>query len=925
MKDFLKRLWSVISSRILIQCVVLVGIFVTIWVCLYRIQILRGEEITKEELAAVVNDTFEERTTKGERGNIYDRSGRALTQNIQTNALYYTPDTDNPDLNASLNKLLDILQETGETIDLETDFPIVYDPDSGFYYSSDYDVSANEIGFYNFLAEIYNTSRDKLTAQQKKTTATEAFTRICQETFEIPSDWDTKRQYDVVSIRYAIFTGRFYPSKPVRIMSDISEDTQVKIFERSREFAGFSVEPTYTRQYPEGYLFAHIVGYMGQISEEELNSQNEKGLSYEESDSIGKQGLEAVYEDFLRGSDGLERVEYSGSTGERVASATLVQSQQGSSLFLTIDRDVQKMAYDSLYSQIKSLLLSKMTGVHDDEQGRTYSLRDVILALINNNYIPSQKVEANPGPYSQTLTSLYTEQSAIETEGLKNLIFNQTGTPLSAYPDLQHDIYDLMITAMRDSEHLSYDYQEDEEFYPAYANGQVSPLTFLRYCYEHDYLDVASYGLEKASAESGQAGEDQIISQIVSEEIEKLKNGRVLHSRIYQYMMENGLFSEADFLELFYENGLISSDDGSRQQLENGSLTPLNCLRQKIQNDEITPADINLDPCGGSVVISDPNSGEVLAMVSYPSYDPNRIMNDAEYFSDLLTDNSGPLVFRAVEETRAIGSTYKMCSSIAALDLGYITKDTIVHDNVTFPYANSVQKPRCWNGAGHGDVNVVSAIDHSCNYFFYQTAYEMCDPNENHEFDDSVGLSKLAHYAQLLGLAEKTGIEVAEAEPHASDSDAVRSAIGQGTNAFSCANLNRYTDTLANKGTVYDLYLVDEIHAPSGEVAYKSSPNGRETGLSDDLFSIVQEGMRAMILDEHKKEFAELEAVGLHTLGKTGTAEESEDHPEHSLFTGFDSADDPKITVSVMIPFGGGSSNAIPVFKDIVMKYYGLK
>ena len=183
----------------------------------------------------------------------------------------------------------------------------------------------------------------------------------------------------------------------------------------------------------------------------------------------------------------------------------------------------------------------------------------------------------------------------------------------------------------------------------------------------------------------------------------------------------------------------------------------------------------------------------------------------------------------------------------------------------------------------------------------------------------------MADYAERLGLATKTGIEIEEGTPKTSDQDAVRSAIGQGTNAFSAANVNRYTCTLANGGYVYDLFIVDAVHSSKGEVLDETLPQlVLDTGISAKIYDIVKEGMRMVVTDEHREDFMELETAGMKTAGKTGTAQESEDRPDHSYFTGYAPYDKPEIAVTVVIPYGGGSSNAIPVFKDVVANYYGI-
>ena len=212
-------------------------------------------------------------------------------------------------------------------------------------------------------------------------------------------------------------------------------------------------------------------------------------------------------------------------------------------------------------------------------------------------------------------------------------------------------------------------------------------------------------------------------------------------------------------------------------------------------------------------------------MVSYPSYDNNLVMNSWSYYSKIAEDKSSPLTFRALTETRAPGSTFKMVTALAGLELGYIDKNHTVYDRYQYPNVNSVQKPVCWSRNSHGLVNVVRGLDVSCNYFFYDLGYRLSDPDPlTGAFRDAVGYEKLDTYATMLGLATKTNIELAEATPTVSTLDAVRSAIGQGTHSYTTANINRYTCTLANGGTVYNLYLVDRVQTASGEVLSKTEP-----------------------------------------------------------------------------------------------------
>lgn len=915
MKEVFRTILMKLGNRTFILTIVVLFIFGAMWSSLYHIQILNAERYQN----IISENVYDEQVIQGIRGEIFDRYGRPLAINTTSLSLYYLPDTDNSNLNTSIKLLLDIFEANQDEISLEQVFPINYDVNIGFYFIDDYDVAVNEIGLYNFLAEIFNSSRDELTFEQKNVTAEEAFQYIIDTTFQLPANENVGTLLQMARIRYAIFCGRWDRTAPVLIAKNVSEKTQAAIMERRNDFNGFIVTKQYTREYPEGELFAHIVGYASHINAVELEEKSNEG--YTEEDIIGKTGIELQYEKALRGKDGVMRIELDGETGNRVNEITLFPAEQGNSIFLTIDRDLQKQAYDALYNQIKSLLIKKITGVSSgaaSEDGETYSITDIFCALFDNHFIPISIVENSGKSYANTLKEVYDQQSEWHLSQLRSVII-ESNTSFRYYPEIQKDIYNLMIESMRDNEHLSYDYQTDEEFYTIYASGNMAPREFFEYCLEQGYLSKAIYNL------ADEIETEEMISSILSSEFDNLRRNSEYKKRIYRYILENQLYSEESFLYLLYEEELLSNEDGSREEVISGNLTPLSCIIQKIRADEITPADLNLDPCSGSIVLSDCNSGEILAMASYPSFDPNLFLNSSSYYDQIVLDNSGPLTFRALHEMRAIGSTYKMCTAITGLDLNYIDEETVIYDYHSYPNVNSTTQPACWSKVSHGDTTVVTALDHSCNYFFYEVGFLLSDPKENMEFDDQVGLKKMADYAEKLGLATKTGIEIGEGTPKTSDQDAVRSAIGQGTNAFSAANVNRYTCTLANGGYVYDLFIVDAIHSAHGEVLNETVPNlVSDTGISQKIYNTIKEGMRMVVTDEHQEEFKRLETGGMKTAGKTGTAQESEDRSDHSYFTGYAPYDQPDIAVTVVIPYGGGSSNAIPVFTDVVANYYGI-
>lgn len=142
------------------------------------------------------------------------------------------------------------------------------------------------------------------------------------------------------------------------------------------------------------------------------------------------------------------------------------------------------------------------------------------------------------------------------------------------------------------------------------------------------------------------------------------------------------------------------------------------------------------------------------------------------------------------------------------LEEGVIDTYSQVTDKVQFDKINKPW-PKCWSTVSHGNLNVSQAIQHSCNYFFYEMGYRLGNGHDN-IVDNEKGLSKLKKYANKYGLTKKSGIELAEAEPTFSDLDVVRSAIGQGSNSYTPVQLSRYVTTIANGGTCYDLTLIDK-------------------------------------------------------------------------------------------------------------------
>ena len=308
----------------------------------------------------------------------------------------------------------------------------------------------------------------------------------------------------------------------------------------------------------------------------------------------------------------------------------------------------------------------------------------------------------------------------------------------------------------------------------------------------------------------------------------------------------------------------------------------------------------------------------MLACVSYPGYDNNRLSNtmDSKYYNQLVTGLSRPFYNNATQERTAPGSTYKMLTAAAGLTEGIVTADTTFY--CTGVFDKITPNPKCWIYPGaHGYENVVTALRDSCNDYFYNIGYEL--GMNGQEYDSNKGTDTLAKYAKEFGLGEKSGVEIPESEPQISDEYSVQSAIGQGTNNFTVSQLNRYVAAVANKGTVYKLTLLDKTTDVNGKVIKEYEPEVTNTidDISDNTWNLLHQGMIAMVQD-----MSQFNGMEISMAGKTGTAQQSEVHPDHVLFVGFAPAENPEIAVAVRIANGYSSAYTAEIGRDIVKSYY---
>lgn len=347
---------------------------------------------------------------------------------------------------------------------------------------------------------------------------------------------------------------------------------------------------------------------------------------------------------------------------------------------------------------------------------------------------------------------------------------------------------------------------------------------------------------------------------------------------------------------------------------------------------ENNPAD------AGAAVVLNVKTGEVIAMASYPDYDPSAFVNgiDTNTWNYYINGDTKPLENKAISAMYSPGSTYKMVTALAGLETGTITPKTKINDTGVFRKYNSSWK--CWNRYGHGYLNVSQAIEHSCNYFFY-------------DLGDRLGIDNLAKYSYYLGLGHKTGIElkgeidgvlasneIAKQENRVwNPGETISAAIGQSYNTFTPLQMAKYVAMIANRGKNLDVTIVKSIINPDGsEISrdeYESYVNEKlglqqenveEMSFKEENIEAILEGMRGVTSESGGTAYSTFKNFNIEVGGKTGSAQTGVQGKTNAWFVGFAPFDDPEIAIVVFVRNGGHGSYTAEVARDIIAQYFGM-
>lgn len=904
-KDFLKKFFS---SRLFVLAAVFIVFFGIILARIFTIQVVNGKSY-QENFSLKIQM---KQPINAARGNIYDKNGKLLAYNelaysisINDSTTYSSTKEKNKAVNAELAEILTVLKNNGET--LNNDFKIDRKKDGTYSFN----VSGSSLN--RFRADVFGKGSADDLEYDKETGIDEANATAEQimeylmgkDNFGISSKYDGDLAYRIVVVRYAMLGNRFARYKEVKIATDVSDKTVAYVNEHMDTLSGISVNEDMIRKYNYSEYFSSIIGYTGPISESEYTALHKKNKDYTQNDTVGKAGMEQHYETYLRGKNGEQKF-YIDNVGRISEIISSTDSVAGDDLYLSIDADLQKATYLALQNEIAAIVYSNI-------KSGEIPINDVYTALIGNSVINTEHFsKAKASDTEKNVLSVFKSRQKTTLGKIKQEL---TSSPeaLNTMSDEVLDEFTYIISMLKDDQVLlKNEIDTSDSVYQKWKNQKISPKEYLSYCITQHWIDISQLNVDEKYADS-----TEVYDALCKYILKNIKTDTEFSKIIYQYMITRGEISPRQLCLILFDQGVLDYDDATVNKLKNGSLSPRDFLMKKIYNIEITPAQLALEPCTGSCVVTDEKTGEILAMVSYPGYDSNKLANgvDSEYFASLQHDKSSPLLNYATQQKTAPGSTFKLVSATAGLAENVITTSDQIR--CTGIYNDISNKPKCWIYPGsHGLDNVSEAIRDSCNVFFYTVGNRLAQKKTG-SYNDANGIDLIQKYAHIYGLDQKTGLEISESKSSVATEYPVMAAIGQSDNNYTTVALSRYVTAVAS-GKKYNYQLMNKIVDADGKTVkkYKADYEDISDTLTSSQWDAIHSGMREVVSTMDR-----FQGFDIPVAGKTGTAQQT-GHANHGLFVGYAPYDDPEITIAVRIANGYSSHNAATAARNVISYYY---
>ncbi|MBR5739404.1 MAG: hypothetical protein IKY02_05380 [Lachnospiraceae bacterium] len=921
--DILKRgLKKVFGNRLYVFGLLLLIPAVILVVRLVDLQLVKGNVYYDN----YVNTTKKEVSIPAMRGNIYDRNGILLAGNrvVYSVAIsdenYYSKE--NGAFNEMLLRLIAILERYD--VSLSNNIPIRVNDAGGYEYHG------TESRIRLLIRDVYGTKKIQELAEEGidayQYPASQVMDRM-KTIYNFTSKWERGSEVSaadalkICNIRYQMASTTYTRYITTIVAKDINDAVKAAVMESRADLLGVNVEESYERVYYNSECFSSFLGYVGSITSEEIEEFNAAGGDYVAGDMIGKQGIEYTYESYLQGTKGRKQM-YVNSTGVILSEEVLQEPQKGNDIYLSIDANITIAAYNVMEQQLAGVIIDNLyTGTdYDPEEAYLNSayktpIRDVYFQMLNNNVV-SIRDFALAGA-SETERKMDEKRSNLKAGVIRNLktyLTERSKEPLSGLDTYDRAYVQYLYTYMADEGYLVRSLiNTKDEVYVSWTAGEISFPDFLLYALRSGWVDMSKIGGEERYDTVDACYEYMVNILLLAINADYGSFDKL----IYDELIHTDQILGTEVAIALYEQGVLKMDEAMYQKLLTGTNDDAyEFFRERINSMQITPSQIALDPCSAGLVLTDPNSGRLLSVVSYPGYDLNRL-NDSEYYSALLTSLSSPLYSRATQTRLAPGSTFKMVTAVAALEGGYLKPYETIYCSGTF---DKLDHPRCWIGrlqnGEHGALDIVHAIGQSCNCFFYECGYRF-SLNQNGLYNPSTGIAVINKYASMFGFGSKSGIETTENVSIISTELPVTSAIGQGTHAFTTISLARYVTAIASYGNLSEFKLLEHIEDQEGETLLSYTPEVvSHIELSDSTWDLVQRGMY-MVVHEGGSRSSDFISLKYQYTAKSGSAQENRLRPEHGLYVTCGPYKNCQYAMAVQVPNGYNAGNAARIAKGV--------
>ena len=566
-------IYELFQRRAVVSIIIFCVMFSILVGRLFQLQIVNGQSYL-EDYTIQIQKT---RTIQGTRGNIYDRNGNLLAYNelaysvtIEDNGVYNTTAEKNEALNEEITRIIEIVEGNGDSV--ISDFSIVLDANNEYQFSM-----TDETQRLRFVADVFGESYiDSLDDEQRNMSAAEIIDYLCtDETYGYGIDQDALDRSQVlkmVNIRYAIGLNSFQKYIPTTVAEDVSDETVAEIMEHLNELQGVDIAEESLRRYTDSKYFANLIGYTGQISQEEYNALGEEEKEqYDTRSRVGKSGLEQVLDSTLQGDKGEVKL-YVNSVGRVIDTVGETEPKAGNDVYLTIDANLQKAAYDILEQELAGILLSRMQDILDYDRTQSEDAADVIVAsgdaynaFIDNDIVDMSHFSAEGAGAAEQ--SVYGKFAPYKEQVLSQLTAIMQDGNASAYRDMSREwqaYLSHVVNEVLTGENgviMSDAIDTDDETYQQWRNEEtINIYTYLNYAISQNWVD-ASKLQAYLSSEGNYSDSSEVYSAMISYVTDRLSSSTDFDKLIYQYMIKAGTVTGRELCMILYEQGVLPMDE----------------------------------------------------------------------------------------------------------------------------------------------------------------------------------------------------------------------------------------------------------------------------------------------------------------------------------------------------------------------------